>query len=100
MYKYIAFFIVCVFMVAPSHSGQVKSNTTIDNVRVKMDVAYVKFSDCSYYSRIYLNSEYEKLMYSSALVAATAGRRVSVEFDGPDCSASELELVYIDVSFR
>lgn len=90
-------YLLSILCALPIYAGQTKSNLTIEHLRVRKSVAYIKFSECSYYSRVYLNSEYEKLMYSVVTAAALANKRVSVEFNGDDCSKKELELVYIDV---
>jgi hypothetical protein len=81
-------------------AGQTLSNTTIDNVRVKNSIAYIKFSHCARYSQISLNSDYAKAMFSTALTAGASKNNVTVEFKGEDCSAVELQLVYLDVNFN
>ncbi|GLQ73175.1 hypothetical protein [Vibrio penaeicida] len=91
--------LLAIMVSEPILAGQIKTNLDVDNVRVRKTVAYVKFSGCSYYSIIYLNSEYEKVMYSSLLAAGMGGKKVTAEFNGVDCSAKELELIYVDVGF-
>lgn len=81
-------------------SNKTLSNTKIDNVRVRHHVAYIKFSGCTNYSRLYLNSDYAKAMYSTALTAGAARKSVSVEFNGETCSGTEAELIYLDLRFN
>lgn len=76
------------------------SDTKIDNVRVRHGVAYVKFSHCTSYSRIYLNSDYAKAMFSTALTAGSTQKSVAVEFAGNTCSGTEAELIYLDLNFK
>ena len=80
-------------------AGQVISSTVVEHVRVRPGVAYVKFEACSKYSRVYINTEYDKAMYSTALAAGVGKQSVSVEFNGPDCSLEELEMLYLDIKF-
>ncbi len=88
-----------VFSSMPSFAGKTISNAEVTNVRVRQNVAYVKFDQCARYSLIYLQDEYDKVMYSTALAAGAAKLKVRVEFAGDDCSSSEQRLVYLDVGF-
>ena len=72
----------------------------IEKIRVRPSVAYVKLADCVRYNRIYLDTEYGKAMLSAALAAATAGLRVSVEFEAADgCQSTESLYLYFEVIY-
>lgn len=82
-----------------SHAGPTEV-TSVKNVRVRPHVAYVLFDGCAKYSKIYLESEYAKLMMSVALTAGAAGKPVEVAFqDDGGCQNVESTLTYLEIQF-
>jgi hypothetical protein len=92
----IGFALLCSCFV---NATQIVSPVTVDNVRIRKNVAYIKFSGCSFYSKLSLSTEYDKAIYSAALTAGVSKKYVTVELDGDNCSTNELEILYIDVKF-
>lgn len=81
------------------HAGPTEV-TSVKHIRVRPHVAYVLFDGCQRYSKIYLESEYAKLMMSVALTAGAAGRPVEVQFqDDGGCQNIESTLTYLEVKF-
>lgn len=83
----------------PSHAGERIYGAIIENIRVRTWTAYIKLDKCTKYSKITLDNEYGKGMYSAALMAFTADKKVEVELTGAEgCDVEESDVFYIDVS--
>jgi hypothetical protein len=90
--------LVIVLMAASVYAGPRKT-TTVEKIRVRASVAYVKLAGCNKYNRVYLDTEYGKAMLSVAMMAAAAGKTVSVEFnEATGCSSVESEFVFFEVT--
>lgn len=75
--------------------------TSVERVRVRPAVAYVKLQGCPKFNRIFLDTEYGKAMFSSALAAASAGKTVRVEFtDSDGCETIESTFEYFEIDYR
>ncbi|WP_404395816.1 hypothetical protein [Pseudoalteromonas phenolica] len=97
--KKVALLFTLVLLSFDLNAYTAKSDVEIKNIRVRPSVAYVKFSGCNSYSKIYLTNEYYKAMLSVALTAAAANKKVSVEFQGKQsCANTEPLINYIDVA--
>jgi hypothetical protein len=99
--KKIIIFITLYIFGCEVHAYVAKSNVEIKNIRVRPNVAYVKFEGCARYSRIFLTNDYYKAMLSVALTAAAAKKSVTVEFqNGHSCNSNDIEplINYIDVA--
>jgi uncharacterized protein YgiM (DUF1202 family) len=95
--KYVVIFIVLCLQVINVQAGPVIT-TTVEKVRVRQTVSYVKLADCTKYNRIYLDTEYGRAMFSTALTAKTAGKEVRVEFVEDDgCETIESEFIYFEL---
>lgn len=76
------------------------SDKSIENIRVRPNIAYVKFEGCARYTRISLINDYYKSMLSVALTAAAAGKKVEVVFQNNEsCATTEPLIEFIDVKF-
>ncbi len=73
--------------------------TTVDKVRVRPFLAYVKLANCPKYSQIALDTEYDLAMFTVALTAAASGQTVNVEFVDPLGCQAESKFVYFEVDF-
>lgn len=83
----------------PSLAGQKIVNASIENIRVRTWTAYIKLDKCIKYSKITLDDEYGKGMYSAALTAFAANKKVEVELTSSiGCDSEESDVYYIDVS--
>ena len=88
---------ISLFASAEALAGFQIGNTNITNLRVRHTVAYIKFTHCARYARVYLDTEYAKAMYTTALTAAVSGKQVDVEFEEDSCDV-EPEIKYLDIN--
>lgn len=88
-------------------AGPVVQNQTVEKVRVRSYVSYVKLSGCSKYNKIYLTDladknipdQYGLAMYSAALTAHASGKKVNVQMvDEDGCHGSESTFTYFEIS--
>ena len=93
-------FLCCLLLASSaSYAGEYVSDAQIDNLRVRTWVTYIKLDKCTKYSRIKLDDEYGKAMYSAALTAFASGKKVKVSLVEPDgCNTTESEIEYIDIA--
>ncbi|MEY8215342.1 MAG: hypothetical protein RPR97_12790 [Colwellia sp.] len=101
MHKLMSLALVLIFLIGANQafSGPVKGPTKIDKIRIRAGVTYVMFTGCERYALIYLNTEYGKAMFSSALTAATADKNVTVQFEDAAGCGTESQLTYLEVDF-
>lgn len=91
--------IVALLLSSSAFAGITISDATIENVRVRTWTTYIKLEECPKYSKIKLDTEYGKAMYSTALTAFATDKKVKIGLVLDDgCNSSESELEYIDVS--
>ena len=83
----------------PVKAGAQQITTSIEKIRIRDWVTYIKLQGCPRYSRIYLNDEYGKAMYSAALTAAAASKQVTVFFEDTNGCDVEGKLVFLEVNF-
>lgn len=98
--KKIIIMLVCLFLSDTASAYNRAAGKTIENIRVRPSVAYVKFEGCARYTRITLINDYYKSMLSVALTAAAAGKKVEVVFqNNASCANTEPLIEFIDVKF-
>jgi vancomycin permeability regulator SanA len=98
--KKIIMLLVCLFLSDTASAYNRASDKSIKNIRVRPNIAYVKFEGCARYTRISLINDYYKSMLSVALTAAAAGKKVEVVFQNNEsCATTEPLIEYIDVKF-